>query len=349
MRFGVHYLPTYMPEYDGPVADYYRHVFEQVALAESLGYDDIWITEHHFHEFGGIVPDPAAFLSSLAVRTSRIHLGIAIVVLPLHNPIRTAEAYAMVDNLSGGRLEFGVARGSAPREFQQSGVSYEESGRRLKEAMEVVQQAWTQERLDFQGDLFQFSGQRVLPRPAQKPHPPVWVAASRSDDTYRWAGSKGFNLMVLPNAAPPPALQAAVGSYREALRISGHGPEAEGASRARPAGETEVLAKFVTYVAESDAAARREAGPFLANYHRVAEAGNPAGPGRGGDTGLENQLAKRVVCVGDPEHCVDIIRGWTETLGLTTFSGQFYFGGMPHETALKSLRLFAEKVIPALR
>lgn len=336
MRFGLHYLPTYLPALDGSVGDYFQHVFEQVEFAEKLGYDDIWITEHHFDEFGGTVPDPAAFLSALAMRTKRIHLGIAIVVLALHEPVRVAEAYAMVDNLSDGRLEFGVGRGSNPREFNHYAISYDESAPRLKEAMEVVQRAWSQETLEHSGKHYRYSGMRVLPKPVQRPHPPVWVAASRSDDTYRWAGEKGFNLMVLPNAAEPAALKQAVGTYQLALEASGH-----------PA-ITERLGKFLLYCAESDAKAKEEAQRYMDNYWKVADTANPTGPGRTGDRNFDAQLAKGTIIAGDPARCLDMIQFWIETLGMTALSGSFHFGGMPQELALKNIRLFSEKVMPAL-
>lgn len=264
MRFGVHYLPTYIPSLDGPIRTYYDHVFQQAQLAEQLGYDDFWVTEHHFHEFGGIVPDPAPFLSALASKTARLHLGIAIVVLPLRDPIQTAESYAMVDLVSNGRLEFGIARGSTPQEFESMHLDYGESLLRMKEGMEVVQGAWAGESVTFHGKVFDYADVRVLPKPFQQPHPPVWVAASRSDDTYRWAGEKGFNLMTLANAGPPEVMQGAVGLYRDALRAAGHNP-----------GTKEVLAKFLIYVADSDGAAEAEAAQYMQNYWAVATARNP--------------------------------------------------------------------------
>ena len=114
MRFGVHHLNTYFPELDGTQSAMYRHLFEQVQLAEEVGFDDVWFTEHHFHEFGGLIPDPPVFLAALAGVTSRIHLGVAISVLPLNEPLQNAESYAMVDVASNGRLELGVGRGANP-------------------------------------------------------------------------------------------------------------------------------------------------------------------------------------------------------------------------------------------
>ena len=111
MQFGAHYLPTYIPALDGPEPEFYRRMFEQMALLDQMGFHQLWVTEHHFHEYGGTIPDPATFLSAVASRTTRIRLGVAIVVLPLHNPLEVAESYAMVDVISGGRLEFGVGRG----------------------------------------------------------------------------------------------------------------------------------------------------------------------------------------------------------------------------------------------
>src|SRR5947199_9650257 len=114
MRFGVHYLNTYVPELDGPVPQLYQRLFAQMREAEALGFDDAWVTEHHFHEFGGQISQPPVFLAAVAGATRRIHLGVAISVLPLHAPLQNAEAYAMLDVISHGRLEFGVGRGATP-------------------------------------------------------------------------------------------------------------------------------------------------------------------------------------------------------------------------------------------
>src|SRR5947208_1641101 len=180
-------------------------MFAQMQELDALGYDDVWITEHHFHEYGGMIPDPATFLSAVATRTRRIHLGIAIVILPLHNPLKVAESYAMVDLISGGRLEFGIGRGNPP-ELEAFDVPVAEGPRRFREAWEVIEQGWSDEPIDFEGETWAFNGVRVLPKPIQRPHPTVWVAANRSDDTFRWAGEKGFHLMTLPYSHDPVVL-----------------------------------------------------------------------------------------------------------------------------------------------
>jgi natural product biosynthesis luciferase-like monooxygenase protein len=338
MRFGVHYLNTYVPELDGPVPQVYQNLFAQIREAEALGFDDAWVTEHHFHEFGGHIPDPPVFLAALAATTSRIHLGVAISVLALHHPLHNAEAYAMVDVISNGRLEVGVGRGATPEEFSGARIDYGDSARRLREHADVLLQAWSDAPVSYHGELYDFEDVRVLPKPVQRPHPPVWVGASRSDDTFRWAGEQGFHLMTLPFTYERAVLRHWIGVYHDALRAHGHDPA-----------RREVLGKFHMYVAADDATARRDAEPYWLNYYRVAHArGSWNVPHPPLPADYQDELAKRHLIVGDPARCADTLAYWRDTLGLTAVSGTFHFGGMPHEQALHSLRLFAERVMPAL-
>jgi alkanesulfonate monooxygenase SsuD/methylene tetrahydromethanopterin reductase-like flavin-dependent oxidoreductase (luciferase family) len=249
MKFGAHDLPTYIPKLDGPAPEFYRRMFEQMELIDHLGCHQVWVTEHHFHEYGGTIPDPAPFLSAVASRTSRVRLGIAIVILPLHNPLEVAESYAMVDVISGGRLDFGVGRGT-PTELYQFGIGDEDSVVRLREGTAIIQQGWSGAAVEFTGNLFDYTGIRILPTPVQQPHPPFWVAASRSDDTYRWAGEQGFHLLTLPYMDEPEVLRSSIDHYREALVQADHDPSTR-----------EVLGKFHIYVTDSARAAIEEAGP----------------------------------------------------------------------------------------
>jgi natural product biosynthesis luciferase-like monooxygenase protein len=309
-------------------------MFEQIELLDDVGFHQLWVTEHHFHEYGGTIPDPATFLSAVASRTTRIRLGIAIVILPLHDPLKVAESYAMVDVISGGRLNFGIGRGTAP-ELEQFGIGYDESVARLREGTAVIQRGWSGKTIDFTGDRFAYQGVRILPKPVQQPHPPFWVAASRSDDTYRWAGEKGFHLLTLPYMYEPQILRTAIDHYREALVQAGHDPSTR-----------EVLGKFHIYVTDSEPAAVAEAGPYLHNYWAVADAQHSwrttARPIQ-----VAEQIAQGNVIAGEPQRCIDLIRRWHDALGLTVVSGTFYFGGMPQEMALRNIRRFAEEMTPA--
>src|SRR5712691_5227681 len=117
LRFHTHLLPAYFPDRDPAHGPYLRNILEQVTLAEELGWECQWFTEHHFLQYGGPIPNPAVMLAAVAARTSRIRLGSAISILPLHHPIQTAEDYAMVDAVSGGRLEFGIGSGNGEIDY----------------------------------------------------------------------------------------------------------------------------------------------------------------------------------------------------------------------------------------
>ncbi|HEV8341917.1 MAG TPA: LLM class flavin-dependent oxidoreductase [Candidatus Binatia bacterium] len=341
MKFGAHYLPTYVPGLDGSVPEFYRKMFEQIEEMDRLELDHIWVTEHHFGHYGGTLPHPPTFMSAIARTTERIRLGVAVSVLPLHNPIEVAESYAMVDVVSNGRLDFGLGKGSELIEYKRSGVSFEEATGRMKEGTEIIRQAWSDEPVNFRGEFFHYDDVRVLPKPVQRPHPPLWVGCARSEDSFRWAGENGFNLMTLPYLyKEPDLLPGLVRVYRAALARAGHDVT-----------RTQVLGKFHIYVSESLEQAVCEASPYLENYFDVHAAADPNRKSRGFLTvrDVQTQLTEGFVIAGDPQRCVDTIRHWREQVGLTALSGTFHFGGMPQELALKNIRLFAERVLPAFR
>jgi alkanesulfonate monooxygenase SsuD/methylene tetrahydromethanopterin reductase-like flavin-dependent oxidoreductase (luciferase family) len=169
----------------------------------------------------------------------------------------------------------------------------------------------------------------------QQPHPPFWVAASRSDDTYRWAGQQGFHLLTLPYMYEPEVLRTSIDHYREALVQAGYDPSTR-----------EVLGKFHIYVADSTAAAVAEAGAYLHNYWTLADAQHH-GQAVTKRSQAADQIARGNVIAGEPQRCIDLIRRWRDMLGLTIVSGTFYFGGMPQEMALRNIRRFATEVMPA--
>jgi alkanesulfonate monooxygenase SsuD/methylene tetrahydromethanopterin reductase-like flavin-dependent oxidoreductase (luciferase family) len=336
MKFGIHMLPTYTPELDGPVPDYYGRLFEQVIECEKLGFDQAWVTEHHFGGYGGILPHPPTFLSALAGKTSRIRLGVAIAVLPFHNPLELAESYAMLDVVSGGRLDFGIGKGSEPVEYRKFGANRDEATQRFKESSEIIRQAWSDEPVNFTGEFYKFNNVNILPKPVQRPHPRIWVAATRTEETFRTAGIDGFDLMTVPFVHPSTdALRALVKMYRDELSQAGHDFV-----------RREVLGKFHIYVSDSYEKGVREAEPYMRNYSTIHAAVDPNRKLSTRDIGSD--MARGLIIVGDPERCTDTIRRWHEEAGITTFSGTFHFGGMPQEMALRNLRLFAERVMPGL-
>lgn len=336
MKFGAHFLPTHMPELDGPVSQFYQRIFEQIGSLERLGFDRVWITEHHFGDYGGSIPHPPTFLAAIACKTSRIRLGVAVAVLPLNNPIHLAESYGMVDVLSNGRLDFGIGKGSEPIEYLRFGARREDGTQRMIEGAEILRQAWSDEPVNFHGEFFNYDHVRVLPKPVQRPHPPIWVGATRTEETFRWAGKNGFNLMTIPFVHPTiKALHDLVETYREALGRAGH----DLATR-------QILGKFHIYVSDSLAQGIREAAPYMKNYSAIHAAADPNRKLTNRD--ITADMERGFIIVGDPQRCIDTIRRWQEEVGLTTFSFTFHFGGMPQETTLKNIRLFAEQVMPAL-
>jgi alkanesulfonate monooxygenase SsuD/methylene tetrahydromethanopterin reductase-like flavin-dependent oxidoreductase (luciferase family) len=181
----------------------------------------------------------------------------------------------------------------------------------------------------------------VYPKPVQRPHPRFWVGCARTEDSFRWAGENGFQLMTLPYLyREPGALPAFIKIYRDNLAKAGH-----------DAGKTDILGKFHIYVTDSLDKAVEEAAPYLDNYLEVHTAADTDRK----EVGLlvqraaETQIREGFVLAGDPQRVADTIRKWSEPNGLTTISGTFHFGGMPQEMALRNIRLFAEKVMPQFK
>jgi alkanesulfonate monooxygenase SsuD/methylene tetrahydromethanopterin reductase-like flavin-dependent oxidoreductase (luciferase family) len=341
MKFGSHYLPTYLPGLDGSLPEFYQKMFSQMEETDRLGLDHIWVTEHHFAMYGGTLPHPPTFLSAVARTTRRIRLGVAINVLPLHNPIDVAESYAMVDVISNGRLDFGVGKGSESHEYKKFGLDQKEATGRMVEGVEVMLQAWSDKPVNFAGEFFNYENVPVHPKPVQRPHPRFWVGCARSEDTFRWAGEKGFHLMTLPYLyREAHRLPSFIKSYRSGLEKAGHDPWG-----------TDILGKFHIYVSSSLDRALEEAEPYLTGYYDVHKRADPSRK----ELGLmvqrdsRTQFEQGFVLAGDPERVADTIRKWSQDVGLTAISGTFYFGGMPQEMALKNIRLFAEKVMPKFK
>src|SRR6266540_5089139 len=144
----------------------YGHALEEARLADELGFDAVWLAEHHFSSYG-ICPSLAVLAAAIARETRRVRIGTSVVIAPFAHPIRIAEDFAMVDVLSGGRLEFGLGRGYQPKEFQGLGVSMAHTHERFDEAYEIIRRAWSQDRMEFKGEFYEVPPVRVLPKPLQ--------------------------------------------------------------------------------------------------------------------------------------------------------------------------------------
>jgi len=345
MKFGIQNLLS-IREWQAH-AEVYGHALAECRLADELGFDTVWLAEHHFSHYG-ICPSLAVLAAAVARETQRVRIGTAVVIAPFAHPIRIAEEWAMVDILSGGRLEFGLGRGYQPKEFAGLGVSMERTRERFDESLELIRQAWTRDRVTFEGEFYTVRDVAVLPKPLQKPHPPLWTAAV-SPDTYTLAARRGLRLLTSPAFTPFDILRKNYDAYRAEWRAA-HG--ADGG---------EIILNKIIHVADSSRQAREDLREPIQWFFRTQAdlIADPAGAPpeqykfyrrvRENLLSLSDEVAlDQAAIVGDPEEVADKIRAHAEALGVTYFMGAFSRGGLPHEKVTHSMRLFAEKVMPRL-
>ncbi len=197
MKFGILQFFSW-PGRHGPLEDVYARALERIGIMDRGGFDAVWLAEHHFTTYS-VCPSVHMVGVLAAARTKRLRIGTAVSLAALYHPLRLAEEVALLDVISGGRVNWGAGRGFAPLEFEAFGVPPAESTERFREAVDIVLQAWTQERLTYASANYRFDGLEVLPKPLQKPHPPVWMAAT-SAPAIDWAASRGFSILMDPHA-----------------------------------------------------------------------------------------------------------------------------------------------------
>src|SRR5256885_2583076 len=221
MKFGLNFFPSFRPS-DLLTAAYFDQVLRMCERADQLGYRSAKAVEHYFHDYGGQTPNPIVLLSAIAARTRRIRLITGAVIPAFNHPVKLAGELAMLDNLCHGRLDVGVGRAFIPKEFEAFGVRLDESRARFEEGLEVMIRLWTEERVTYRGRFHILRDVRLLPRPVQTPHPPVWVAAIQSRESFVWAGTRGYHLMIVPYAGSMARVADLVTAYREAWQAAGH-------------------------------------------------------------------------------------------------------------------------------
>jgi alkanesulfonate monooxygenase SsuD/methylene tetrahydromethanopterin reductase-like flavin-dependent oxidoreductase (luciferase family) len=198
MKFAVLQFFSW-PERRVDLATVYARALERIEIMDRTGYEAVWLAEHHFSSFS-VCPSVHMVGTLAAARTRRLRIGTGVSLAPFYHPLRLAEEVALLDVLSGGRVNWGAGRGFARIEFEAFGVPPEDSTARFRETVEIVLKAWTEERLSFRGEQFRFHDIEVLPKPMQRPHPPVWVAAS-SDGAIDWAAGRGFSILMDPHSS----------------------------------------------------------------------------------------------------------------------------------------------------
>ena len=313
---------------------YYREALEEVSRAEELGFDSVWMEEHHAvtdHYW----PSPLTVLAGFATRTSRLILGTDIVVAAFHHPVRLAEDVAMLDVMSGGRFVLGIAIGYKPDEFALYGVELEKRGARFEEQLSIMKGLWTLERVQRKGKYYTVDG-RLEPKPVQKPHPPLWIGGW-GDITLRRAATLADNWIPGPTADLKRLLE---GKRRFLERRQAAG---------LPSPSEWPLTRDVI-IADTEERARELAEEHIMVAYRREYAGGWRHPFIDASiaTDLDKLMEDRFI-IGGPEQCVVRLRRFVQQYGLTHLICRMFFPGMPHGQIMRGLELLAREVMPAFR
>src|SRR5262245_1944867 len=350
MRFGINFFPSVDPTHLSGYA-YYQQALALAARADELGYHHIRTVEHYFRGYGGYSPSPVVFLTAVAQRTRQVRLVTGAVLPAFNHPIKLAAELAMLDCLSDGRLDAGFARAFLPEEFDAFQVSMDESRMRFEEGLAAVKRLWTEAEVRFEGSFHQFGPLPLLPRPVQHPHPPIWIAAIQTAESFVWAGEQGYNLMIVPYLSAFDSVAANLRAYRESYERAGH-----------DGGGGQVQMSFHLYVAEDGVTARREAQAPMEEYIRLfrqsatAWIGRTSGQYKGYEQLVnildaityERVLAESRALIGDPAEVAAQMRILLAQFGPVEPSLQVMFGDIPAAAARRSLELFATEVMPSL-
>ena len=312
---------------------YYTEALEEVTKAEELGFDSVWMEEHH-SVTNHYWPSPLVVLAGFATRTSRLTLGTDILVAAFHNPVRLAEDAAVLDVMSGGRFTLGIAIGYKPDEFSLYGVELEKRGARFEEQLAIIKGLWTQERISFKGAYYTVDG-RLEPKPVTKPHPPIWIGGW-GDITLRRAATLADNWIPGPTADLK-RLLAGKKRFLDNRRAAG---------RSQPITEWPLTRDLI--IADTDRKARELAEAHIMIAYRKEYAGGWRHPFIDASiaTDLDRLMEDRFI-IGGPDQCVRKIRRFVEEYGMTHLICRTFFPGMAHEHIMRELHLIAREVAPA--
>ena len=341
MEFGT-FLLLQSPSAEPPEIIYQRGV-EITELAEDLGFKNMWLAEHHFSTYG-YLSRPLTYALHLANKTRRLRIGTAVIVVPLHHPLAIAEEIATVDLLSGGRLDVGLGRGYQRYEFERFGHDLGESRARWEEAVDVILLALAGKPFSYEGKYYRIPETTLFPHPVQKPHPPIWVTA-QSPESIETTVRRGFHLLSGGFGVPLERL-------REFRRIfDAH------LAQSPPPRPIRVGTQRPVYVTDSETDARAAAEQArwnmrvtlsLRNNYEQVENGHAIAVPFANEPSTDDILDKFGV-IGTPDACIRQIRRIHEAMGIDHFNCSFWFGDLTQSQVLRSMRLFAAEVMPALR
>lgn len=383
MKFGLHFV-IQSPSLD----DHTRieEALEQGILADEMGWDSLWFVEHHFLTTYSMSPCPEVIYGALSRLTKRIRLGFGVMILPYHHPIRVAERVAMVDQLSKGRVEFGTGRSAV---YEQTGMGIDPRDTRdmWEESLTMIPKIWDSDMFEWQGRFWKVPPRKVLPKPYQTPHPPLWTAGLQPS-TYALAAQMGIGLMALGLSAPA-VLEPHVKTYKQDIK------------KAKPVGKfvnNQWLSTTMGYCHEDARAAREECAQSLkvffgpdkpytqgqkdlyatlvqqwggvpdhlksafSRYIKTEEDPQTGERKETVDLSGGGSLAQRawegldgdtlvergVIVAGDPDDCIKAIK-LHEATGVDQLDIIIASETLPHKKVMKSIEMFGKHVLPAFK
>jgi luciferase family oxidoreductase group 1 len=320
----------------------YARAIEQAQAAESLGFRNVWLGEHHFSTYG-YLSRPLQLASYIAAKTTRLRVGTAVIVVPLHHPLIVAEEIAMLDVLSGGRADVGLGRGYQRYEFERLGLQLDSGGQRWDESLDVLLKAFEGKPFTYKGKLHDIPETSIYPKPVQKPRPPIWITA-QSEHSIEAAVRRGLNVLTGGFGVPVERL-AEFGQFFNKV-----------VTEAKPEKRPLVGVQRAVYVTKDQADARQAAEEarwnmrvtlsLRNNYERVENGNAIPVPGKSEPT--LDDLLERYLIVGTPETCIRQIKRVQALVGISHFNCSFWFGDMSQDRVLRSMELFSKEVMPAL-
>lgn len=340
----------------------FDEAFAMADAAENGGLDGVWLAERHFaapraplDAMGAGIPSvvsaPLIIATAIVAKTERLRVGVAVNVLPLNHPVRMAEEVATLDQISHGRVDFGIGRSGFMRAYEGYDIPYAESRERFQENLEIILAAWTNERFSYKGKNYTFNDVCVIPKPYQQPHPPLRMAAT-TKETFPQVGKLGYPIFVGLRGLDRPDLVKLLEDYREAWKAAGH------------AGNGDVYLRIPVYVGASQDEAYADAEEStMRSYRRMAQnfanSASAAGAVASEDRAARGEalaaityqdLIRDRLAYGSPEGVASQLKTITEELGLSGIVAETNVGGLiPREKVAKSIDLFCKEVVPALR
>lgn len=339
MNFGT-FLLMQSPSARSSQEIYARGV-EVAQAAEALGYRNVWLAEHHFSTYGYLAR-PAQLATYIAAKTTRLRVGTAVIVVPLHHPLVIAEEIATLDLLSGGRLDVGLGRGYQHYEFERFGLELESGRARWEESIDVILKSFGGRPFTYEGKIFKIPETTVFPQPVQRPRPPIWITA-QSPDSVEAAVRRGFNVLTGGFGVP-------IERMAEFRRLFDRM-----VAEVKPEQPLEVGVQRAVCVTDSVADARAAAEEARWNmrvtlslrnhYERVEQGRAIAVPAPNEPT--TDDLLDRFLVIGTPDTVIRQITRIRDLVGITHFNCSFWFGDLEQARVLRSMELFAREVMPA--